>query len=150
MSKNEENNSHLIVKNNSIQNLNMKNHNKNKSSNFLTDSPSTLISVQLHSINSNKNSKNKENEVNINNKSLEIVKDNTKNENKENEANINNKSLEILTEVIQPKVVEYCKLCHFPVEYCKYTHKLILKPIGEEDKEEKKDEEKKEAEKNRK
>ena len=66
MSKNEENNSHLIVKNNSIQNLNMKNHNKNKSSNFLTDSPSTLISVQLHSINSNKNSKNKDKENNTN------------------------------------------------------------------------------------
>ena len=64
MSKNEENNSHLIVKNNSIQNLNMHNHNKNKSSNFLTDSPSTLISVQLHSINSNKNSKNKDKEKN--------------------------------------------------------------------------------------
>jgi len=66
MSKNEENNSHLIVKNNSIQNLNMKNHNKNKSSNFLTDSPSTLISVQLHSIHSNKNSKNKDKENNTN------------------------------------------------------------------------------------
>ena len=66
MSKNEENNSHLIVKNNSIQNLNMKNHNKNRSSNFLTDSPSTLISVQLHSINSNKNSKNKDKENNTN------------------------------------------------------------------------------------
>ena len=66
MSKNEENNSHLIVKNNSIQNLNMKNHNKNKSSNFLTDSPSTLISVRLHSINSNKNSKNKDKENNTN------------------------------------------------------------------------------------
>ena len=66
MSKNEENNSHLIVKNNSIQNLNMKNHYKNKSSNFLTDSPSTLISVQLHSINSNKNSKNKDKENNTN------------------------------------------------------------------------------------
>ena len=64
MSKNEENNSHLIVKNNSIQNLNMHNHNKNKSSNFLTDSPSTLISVQLNSINSNKNSKNKDQENN--------------------------------------------------------------------------------------
>ena len=66
MSKNEENNSHLIVKNKSIQNLNMKNHNKNKSSNFLTDSPSTLISVRLHSINSNKNSKNKDKENNTN------------------------------------------------------------------------------------
>ena len=66
MSKNEENNSHLIVKNNSIQNLNMKNHNKNKLSNFLTDSPSTLISVRLHSINSNKNSKNKDKENNTN------------------------------------------------------------------------------------
>ena len=66
MSKNEENNSHLIVKNNSIQNLNMKNHNKNKSSNFLTDSPSTLISVRLHSINSNKNSKIKDKENNTN------------------------------------------------------------------------------------
>ena len=46
--------------------------------------------------------------------------------------------------------MEYCKLCHFPVEYCKYTHKLILKPIGEEDKEEKKDEEKKEGEEDKK
>ena len=73
MSKNEENNSHLIVKNNSIQNLNVQNHNKNKSSNFLTDSPSTLISVQLHSINSNKNSKNKDQEKN----NLSIKNNNT-------------------------------------------------------------------------
>ena len=50
--------------------------------------------------------------------------------------------------MIEPKVVEYCKLCHFPVEYCKYTHTLILKPITDE--EEKKDEEKKEGEEEKK
>ena len=57
MSKNNENeiNSHMNAKNNSIQNLNIYNHNKNKSSNFITDTPSTLISLHLHSINSNKN-----------------------------------------------------------------------------------------------
>ena len=27
----------------------------------------------------------------------------------------------------KPKVVQYCDLCHFPVEYCEYTHELLLK-----------------------
>ena len=58
MSKNDENNSHLMLKNNSTKNLNSFQHHKNKSSNFLTDSPSTLFTVQLHSLNSNQNSKN--------------------------------------------------------------------------------------------
>ena len=45
--------------------------------------------------------------------------------------------------VIKPKIVEYCKLCHFPLEYCKYTHQQLLKKI-EEGEEEKKEEDKKE------
>ena len=100
MSKNEENNSHIIVKNNSIQNLNMHNHNKNKSSNFLTDSPSTLISVQLHSINSNKNSKNKDREKissnNTNNISNQIK---SKKESSITNKNNNNDSLQDLNNI---------------------------------------------------
>ena len=69
MSKKDENNSQIIIKNNSNQNLKQYIHHKNKSSNFLTDSPSTLITMQLYSINSNKNSKNKEQKSSsINNK----------------------------------------------------------------------------------
>ena len=37
-------------------------------------------------------------------------------------------------------------LCHFPLEYCKYTHQQLLKKI-EEGEEEKKEEDKKEGEK---
>jgi hypothetical protein len=48
--------------------------------------------------------------------------------------------------VIKPKIVEYCKLCHFPLEYCKYTHQQLLKKI-EEGEEEKNEEDKKEGEK---
>ena len=59
MSKNGENNSRKNLKNNSIQNFNIYSHNRNKSSYLLTDTPSTLISAQPNSINSNKNSKNK-------------------------------------------------------------------------------------------
>ena len=59
MSKDDENNSHIMIKNNSIQNLIYNSHQKNKSSNFLTDSPSTQITAHIHSLNSNPNSKNK-------------------------------------------------------------------------------------------
>ena len=67
MSKKDENNSHIMLKNNSIQNLNNHPHNKNKSSNFLTDSPSTQITAHVHSLNSNQNSKNKNRKNNNNN-----------------------------------------------------------------------------------
>ena len=56
MSINDKNNSRLILKNNSIQNLYVPNHHKNKSSNLLSDSPSTFISAQIHSSNNNQNS----------------------------------------------------------------------------------------------
>ena len=61
MSKNDENNSHLFIKNNSTQNLYLPSHQKNKSSNFLSDSPSTLITVQIQSLNGDQNSKSKDN-----------------------------------------------------------------------------------------
>ena len=67
MSKKDENNSHITLKNNSLQNLNNHPHNKNKSSNFLTDSPSTQITAHIHSLNSNPNSKNKNRKNNNNN-----------------------------------------------------------------------------------
>ena len=69
MSKNDENNSHNFTKNNSTQNLYLSSHQKNKSSNFLSDSPSTLITPQIQSSNSNQNSK-FEDKTNMNNKSL--------------------------------------------------------------------------------
>ena len=72
MSKNEENNSRLVIKNNSTQNLNLYSHHKNKSSNFLSDSPSTLITVQLQSTNSNKDSKSKD-KNNMENKSTKNI-----------------------------------------------------------------------------
>lgn len=72
MSKKDENNSHIMIKNNSIQNLNNHPHNKNKSSNFLTDSPSTQITAHIHSLNSNQNSKNK-NRKNDNNNFVQYV-----------------------------------------------------------------------------
>lgn len=56
MSINDKNNSRLILKNNSTQNLYISNHHKNKSSNLLSDSPSTFISAQIYSSNSNQNS----------------------------------------------------------------------------------------------
>ena len=56
MSKKDENNSQIILKNDSNQNLKKYFHHKNKSFNCLTDSQSNLISMQLHSINSYKNS----------------------------------------------------------------------------------------------
>ena len=85
MAKNEENNSHLMLKNNSTQNINSYKHHKNKSSNFLTDSPSTLFTVQLHSLNSNQNTKNNNNNVEKNNTNNNYstsnlsIKNNTKN-----------------------------------------------------------------------
>ena len=73
MSKKDENNSHIVIKNNSIQNLNNHQHNKNKSSNFLTDSPSTQITAHIHSLNSNQNSKNKNRKNNNNNNLVQYV-----------------------------------------------------------------------------
>ena len=73
MSKKDENNSHIMIKNNSIQNLKYKSHQKNKSSNFLTDSPSTQITAHIHSLNSNQNSKNKNRKSNNNNNFVQYV-----------------------------------------------------------------------------
>ena len=69
MSKNDENNSQIMIKNNSIQNINNNFNQKNKSNNILTDSPSTQFTVQIHSLNSNQHTKDKENKKNVNNKS---------------------------------------------------------------------------------
>ena len=74
MSKKDENNSQIVVKNNSLQNLNYISHNKNKSSNFLTDSPSTQITAHIHSLNSNQNSKNKNRKNNNKNNINDFVK----------------------------------------------------------------------------
>jgi len=63
MSKKDENNSQIILKNNSNQNLKKYFHHKNKSFNCLTDSQTNLISMQLHSINSYKNSKDDEQKI---------------------------------------------------------------------------------------
>ena len=63
MSKKDENNSQIILKNNSNQNLKKYFHHKNKSFNCLTDSQSNLISMQLHSIKSYKNSKDDEQKI---------------------------------------------------------------------------------------
>lgn len=43
----------------------------------------------------------------------------------------------------EPKQVKYCELCHFPIEYCEYSHSIVLKKVGDvqEQKEEKKEEE---------
>ena len=69
MSKKDENNSQIMIKNNSIQNINNNFNQKNKSNNILTDSPSTQFTVQIHSLNSNLHTKDKENKKNVNNKS---------------------------------------------------------------------------------
>ena len=69
MSKKDENNSQIMIKNNSIQNINNNFNQKNKSNNILTDSPSTQFTVQIHSLNSNQHTKDKENKKNVNNKS---------------------------------------------------------------------------------
>lgn len=69
MSKEDENNSQIMKKNNSIQNINNNFNQKNKSNNILTDSPSTQFTVQIHSLNSNQHTKDKENKKNVNNKS---------------------------------------------------------------------------------
>ena len=85
--------------------------------------------------------------INTENKDLVEKEKEHEKENKEGEEG-EKKVEDIETVVINPKVVEYCKLCHFPIEYCKYTHKMLLKKIeeGDGEKEEKKDEEKKEGE----
>ena len=53
MYKKDENNSQIMIKNNSIQNINNNFNQKNKSNNILTDSPSTQFTIQIHSLNSN-------------------------------------------------------------------------------------------------
>ena len=60
MSNNDENNSRSYITNNSAKNVCNISHQKNKSFNLLSDTPSTLITVQIHSSNSNPNSKSKE------------------------------------------------------------------------------------------
>ena len=59
MSNKVENNCHLFPKNKSTQNLYLPSQQQNKYSNNLTDSSSTFITAKLHSLNSNKNPKNK-------------------------------------------------------------------------------------------
>ena len=59
MSKNEENNSQIVLNNNITQNLKQYFHHKNNSSNITPDSPSNLMSMKLHSLNSNKNDQKK-------------------------------------------------------------------------------------------
>ena len=59
MSKNEENNSQIVLNNNFTQNLKQYFHHKNNSFNITPDSPSNLISMKLHSLNSNKNDQKK-------------------------------------------------------------------------------------------
>ena len=88
MSKNDENNSHLFIKNNSTQNLYLSTHQKNKSSNFLSDSPSTLITVQIQSSNSNQNSQSKD-KNNIENKSTNNIYSPKNLRNKNNISEIN-------------------------------------------------------------
>ena len=60
MSNNDENNSHPYITNKSAKNVSNYSHQKNKSFNFISDPPSAVITVQLHSANSNQNSKSKE------------------------------------------------------------------------------------------
>lgn len=81
MSKNEENNSQIVLNNNITQNLKHYFHHKNNSSNITPDSPSNLISMKLHSLNSNKNDQKKLIPNNNNNHSIT---------NKINTNNINN------------------------------------------------------------
>lgn len=88
MSKNEENNNQIILQNNSTSNIRQYFHHKNKSTNILTDTPSTLISMQLHSIKSNNNSKNKE-QKHISSNSNNNISSNTKKA-KNNQSNTKN------------------------------------------------------------
>ena len=40
--------------------------------------------------------------------------------------------LEINSEAkIEPIVVKYCESCHFPEEYCEYSHTLLLKKLNQ-------------------
>ena len=93
MLNNDENNSNLLIKNNSTQNLYLSSHHQNKSSNNLTDSPSTFITVQLQSKNNNKNSKGKD-KNNLENKNNNIYEKNIKKMNiKEDEQKKNEEKL---------------------------------------------------------
>ena len=63
MSKKDENNSQIILKDDSTKNIKQYFHHKNKSFNLITDSGQNLITTPLHSINSYKNSKNDEKKI---------------------------------------------------------------------------------------
>ena len=63
MLKKDENNSQIILKDDSTKNIKQYFHHKNKSFNLITDSGQNLITTPLHSINSYKNSKNDEKKI---------------------------------------------------------------------------------------
>ena len=96
MSKNEENNRQIMPKNNSTHILKQHFHHKINSSNFLTESPSPLITVQLNSLNNNKNSKNKnEQNINQNHKNHSITNKNDVNIEKNSFQDMNNIRLKL-------------------------------------------------------
>ena len=89
MSKSDENNSCLLLKNNSSQNLSLSLCNKNKSNN-LFDSASNIINVQLLSPNNSKNSETKERN---NSEIMPINKEKSQKNQKKIEDNINKEEL---------------------------------------------------------
>lgn len=100
MSINDKNNSRLILKNNSTQNLYISNHHKNKSSNLLSDSPSTFISAQIYSSNSNQNSYKKDKH----NKEKKIANNVYSNVYSSNDLNYLNNNIEKDNNIIKNKV----------------------------------------------
>jgi density-regulated protein DRP1 len=69
-------------------------------------------------------------------------------ENTDKQIEINSEKLENLEidskeKEIQPKIVKYCDLCRFPLEYCEYTHNIFAKGINKLENKEVKSEEKK-------
>ena len=82
MLKKDENNSQIILKDDSTKNIKQYFHHKNKSFNLITDSGQNLITTPLHSINSYKNSKNDE-------KKIQNSNNNNNNNNTSSQNNIN-------------------------------------------------------------
>ena len=100
MSISDKNNSRLILKNNSTQNLYVSTHHKNKSSNLLSDSPSTFISAQIYSSNSNQNSYKKDKH----NKEKKIANNVYSNVYSSNDLNYLNNNIEKDKNIIKNKV----------------------------------------------
>jgi hypothetical protein len=73
-------------------------------------------------------------------------KKNKKNKNNEEDKKEENEKVEEDDSTIKPKIVVYCDLCHFPKEYCEYSHPIVLKKINKENNDNKKEEDKKENE----